>query len=79
MTMTMRSTATTMTLYVSIPEGERIRGRVKEVLGTAADPEQVHPGKPHQWREMLHYGEPGTGFAHCLCGAMGIPYRRAKA
>lgn len=68
------SEATTTTLYVSIPEGRRVSGRVKEVLNTPADPAGVHPRKPHRWREMLHFGESGTGFVECVCGAIGIPF-----
>lgn len=70
------SDATNVTLYISIPEGARMRGRVKEIAGTNAQPDSVHPGKTHSWREMLHDGQPGTGFAECICGAIGVPYRK---
>lgn len=73
------TSVTSTTMYVSIPEGRRIRGRVKEVEGTFAEPGQVHPGKRHPWREMLHCGQPGTGFAQCICGAVGIPFRRVES
>lgn len=78
MTMRYGSSGTNTTVYVSIPEGRRIRGRVKEVPHTLAAPGQVHPGKAHRWHEMLHYGQPGTGFAECHCGAIGIPFRRPR-
>jgi hypothetical protein len=73
---TFTNEATNTTVYVSIPTGPRVRGRVKEVQGTVAMPDAVHPGRPHRWHEMLHHGERGTGFAECLCGAVGVPYRR---
>lgn len=72
------SDSTNTTIYIAIPEGPRIRRRVKEVVGTAVDPEGTHPGKPHPWREMLHFGQRGTGFAQCLCGAIGVPYGRSS-
>lgn len=48
-----------------------LRARVKLVEGPIADV-GAHPGKSHQWREMLHYGKRGTGFAECICGAVGV-------
>jgi hypothetical protein len=56
------------------PQGKRIRGRVKEISGVEFYPDDIHAGKPHRWHEMLHYGQPGTGFAECACGAIGVPY-----
>jgi hypothetical protein len=71
---TATTTATTETFYISIPDGPLIKGRVKVVGGTAPRPNRVHPRRPHLWREMLHYGQRGTGFAQCRCGAIGVPY-----
>lgn len=68
--------AENVTVYLSIPEGKLIAGRVKEISNTPAHPEVVHPGTAHEWHEMLHFGQPGTGFAECRCGAVGIPYER---
>ena len=74
------SSASTTKVVVSIPEGRIVTGRVKEVtnpdgtsLGFAGD---VHPFKHHVWREMLHFGHPGTGFVQCICGAVGVPFDR---
>lgn len=71
--------STTTTLYIVIPEGRVVRRRVKEFADNdAANAEAVHPGKPHRWHEMLHYDQRGTGFVHCRCGAVGIPYGRSR-
>lgn len=78
--MTTTNDSESTTVYVSIPEGRRYRGRVKEIgQNELAAPEQVHPDDPHRWHEMLHYGQPGTGFVQCMCGAVGIPFRTGKA
>lgn len=69
------SDTTTTHIFIAIPEGPLIKGRVKEVVNVEAYPDEVHPGKPHTWRELDHYGQFGTGFAQCLCGAIGIPFR----
>lgn len=74
MTLQFSSTAKTTTLYVAVPQGARFTGRVKEVEGTLADPEAVHPGEAHEWYETLHFGQRGTGFVECCCGAVGVPY-----
>jgi hypothetical protein len=80
MSTTTESSATVTTMYVAIPDGPLRRGRVEEFADNdRAAAEQVHPGKPHRWHEMLHYGQPGTGFVHCRCGAMGIPFTRRRS
>lgn len=33
---------------------------------------EVPEGHAHEWFEMTHYDEPGTGFSQCRCGAMGV-------
>ena len=71
------STATSTIVYISIPEGRRIRGKVKEFEPPVDS--TAHPKGKHIWREMLHFGQPGTGFAECICGAMGVPYRKPRA
>jgi hypothetical protein len=71
--------ATATKVYVAWPEGRRVRRRVKEFADNdAANAERVHPGKAHAWHEMLHFGERGTGFVVCKCGAHGIPYGRSR-
>lgn len=72
------STANTTTVYTTIPQGPPVEGRVKLVENVESWPEQAHPGKRHRWRHLLHYGELGTGFAQCFCGAIGIPYKFPK-
>lgn len=72
--MTRTGIGTTGYLAIAIPEGPRVRGKVKLIPDTDAVPYLVHPGKRHRWHEMLHYGERGTGFAQCACGAVGVHY-----
>lgn len=71
------SGSSSTTTYVSIPQGRRVYRKVKQFLNpdgaeTAAAPE----GHVHRWREMLHFGQRGTGFAECHCGGIGVIYGR---
>lgn len=75
MNVTTTSAATVTRYSVSYPVGRRVRGRVRLVEGVDWDT-NAHKDKPHQWREMLHYGQRGTGFVQCICGAFGVPYRK---
>lgn len=58
-------------VYIVVTEGAVISGPVAEF--EPGFPDSVHSGQPHEWREMLHYGKGGTGFAQCRCGAIGEP------
>ena len=59
-------------------DGPRIRSdqqvKIVRTIGHFAD--TVHPGKRHEWYEMLHFGQRGTGYAQCRCGAVGDLYPR---
>lgn len=74
MTVRYGTSATTTRLLIAIPQGPLVMGRVKEITGVETFPTEAHPGASHTWREMDHYGEYGTGFAMCLCGAIGEMY-----
>jgi len=72
------STTSATTIYMTLPQGPLVTGRVKEVTGTDASPASVHPDESHEWHEMGHFGRYGTGFAECRCGAIGAMFDRPE-